>query len=156
MAETDPGSAGYDANQRLALVCVDHAERKAAVTQALQELGYRAYVAENPTDTNERMRKESYEVLVLDEEFQGARPHDNPLLKAVQAMPMATRRYIFVVLLGKEFKTFDNMTAFCQSVNVVVNVNDMAQIKTIIQRGAADNDQFFRVFRQVLQEAGRR
>ena len=156
MAETDQGIAGYDANQRLALVCVDDAERKAAVTQALQELGYRAYLAENPADANERMRKESYEILVIDEEFQGATPHDNPLLKAVQAIPMATRRYIFVVLLGKELKTFDNMTAFCQSVNVVVNVNDMAQIKAIIQRGAADNDQFYRVFRQVLQEAGRR
>ena len=63
---------------------------------------------------------------------------------------------IFVALLGKEFKTSDNMTAFAESVNIVVNVNDIPQFQTIIQRGVVDNDQFYRVFRQVLQEAGKR
>ena len=146
----------FDPNVRLALVCVNAGDRQDAVVQALQELGYRTQVAETPADTVERLRKMAYEVLIIDQEFQGATPHDNPVLKAIQVMPMTTRRYIFVVLLGKDFKTYDNMTAYSESVNLVVNVNDLSQVKVILERAVADNDLFYRVFRQVLQEAGRR
>lgn len=156
MAEPEQTTEAFDPNQRMALVCIDPGDRQSAVMQGLQELGYRVQAAENPADSAERLRKSTYEVLVIDQEFQSATPHDNPVLKAIQVMPMTTRRYIFVVLLGKELKTADNMTAFAESANIVVNVNDLPQIKAIIQRGVADNDQFYRVFRQVLQEAGRR
>ncbi|MBI2217374.1 MAG: hypothetical protein HYU51_08760 [Candidatus Rokubacteria bacterium] len=146
----------YDINQRLALVCIDDADRKAEVSAAVQELGYRPQFGENPAHVLDRIRKNSYEVVVVDEAFQGSSPQDHPVLKHLQWMPMTLRRYVFVALLGPELKTYDNMTAFSRSVNLVVNYNDVAQIKPILQRGIADNDQFYRVLRQVLQEAGKR
>lgn len=161
MADTTAtGSAkeaeGYDVNRRLALVCVDQPDRQDAVKAALQELGYSLHLGSGPDEAAELVRKNSYEVVVLDEEFNGATPHDHALLRAIQWMPMTLRRYMFVALLGREGKTFDNMMAFAQSVNVVVNVNDLPQLRGILQKGLADNEQFYRVFRQVLQEAGKR
>jgi CheY-like chemotaxis protein len=140
----------------VALVCVDDAARQAAVTQALEELGYRGEVGTTVADVTDRLRKVSYDVIVLDEAFQGATTLDNPLLVAIQSMPMPVRRYIFVALLGRDVKTLDHMLAFAKSVNLVVNYSDVPQLQALLTRAVADNDQFYRVFRQVLQEAGKR
>src|SRR2546426_12723518 len=146
----------FDPNAKLALICVDEMERKAETSAALQELGYRVHLAASGDEASERMRKNAYEVVVLDEAFQGASPHDNPLLAKIQWMPTPIRRYMFVALLGAEFTTLDNMMAFGKRVNAVISYNDLAQMKPILQRALADNDQFYRVFRQVLGEAGER
>jgi hypothetical protein len=146
----------YDVNQRLALICIDDADRRAEVSAAVQELGYRPKFGEHATQILDRIRKNSYGLVVVDEAFQGATPQDHPVLRHLQWMPMTLRRYMFVALLGPGLKTYDNMTAFSRSVNVAVNYNDVAQIKAILQRGIAENDQFYRVLREVLQEVGKR
>jgi hypothetical protein len=146
----------YDPNRRLALVCVDDPDRRTEVSAAVQELGYRPKFGASPDDVFERLRKQSHEIVVIDESFQGSSPRDHPVLEYVQWMPMAARRHAFVVLLGPGLKTFDNMIAFAKSVNLIVNYNDVAQLTAILQRGVAENDDFYRVFRQVLQEAGKR
>ncbi|MBI4561837.1 MAG: hypothetical protein HY724_07300 [Candidatus Rokubacteria bacterium] len=160
MAESEQvaatGHEAFEENQRLALVCHDAAEPQAAIKTALQELGFKVHTAGSPSDAIERMRKTSYEVVILDEEFQGATPHDNPVLQALQSMPMVMRRYIFVALVGKQFKTLDNMMAFAKSANVVVNANDLPKINGVLRQGMSDNEAFYRVLREVLREAGKR
>src|SRR5437870_5898197 len=71
-------------------------------------------------------------------------------------MPISVRRHVFVVLLGREFKTFDNMIAFARSVNVVVNLNDLPHLPAIVRKGLEDNNEFYRVFREMLTEVGKR
>lgn len=152
----DDQATGFDATARPALVCVDAGDRRTAVTTALTELGYAAEVATASADAIDRMRKTSYVVVVVDEAYEGATPLDNPVLKALGAMSMPVRRYMFVVLLGADVKTLDNATAFARSVNAVVSVNDLGQLTPILRRAIADNDAFYRVFREVLQAAGKR
>jgi CheY-like chemotaxis protein len=158
IATTGDAAAGetYAEGARLALVCVDAPDRQGPVKSALQELGYTVQGASSGPDAIERIRKSAYEVIVLDEEFQGSTEHDHAVLKALHAMPMATRRYIFVALLGRRFGTLDNMMAFAKSVNLVVHVSDLSQLQPILARGIAENDRFYRVFREVLREAGKR
>jgi CheY-like chemotaxis protein len=141
---------------RLALVCEDAAERQAVIKPALEQLGFTMVAAKNPAEAIERMRRDTYEVVILDEQYQGATPLDNPVLATIRSMPMSARRYMFVALLGREFKTFDNMMAFAKSVNVVVNLNDLPHLPAILRKGIADNNEFYRVLRGVLQETGRR
>jgi CheY-like chemotaxis protein len=152
MAETE----AFDINQRFALVAVDDEGRKAAISDALHELGFRVHAAESTDDGHDRLRKTAYETVVIDQAFQGGTLLDNPLLQSVQTMPATSRRYMFVALLAPDVKTLDNMTAFATSVNAVVNYSDLQQAKAIFERGIAENDQFFRVLRTVLQEAGKR
>jgi hypothetical protein len=71
-------------------------------------------------------------------------------------MSMTVRRYMFVALLGADVRTLDNATAFSRSVNAVVNVHDLVQLAPVLRRAIADNDAFYRVFRDVLQAAGKR
>ncbi len=150
-----PETETFDVNARLALIAVDDGDRKGEVSAALQELGYRVHIAASADDGRDRLRKANYDVVVIDQAFQGGTLLDNPLLQLLQSMPMTARRYMLVALLGSEFKTLDNMTAFSQSVNAVVNYNDVAQVKAVFERAIAENDQFLRVIRTVLQEAGR-
>ena len=146
----------FDINQRFALVAVDDVSRKTAVIDALEELGFRVHAVAAAHEGFDRLRKTTYAAVVIDQAYQGGTPLDNPLLKSLQAMPASTRRYMFVALLAPAVKTLDNMAAFASSVNTVVNYNDLAQAKAIFERAIADNDQFFRVLRSVLEEAGKR
>ena len=146
----------FDINQRYALLAADDPDRKAEVSAALQELGYRIHVATSMDDGRERLRKTTYDMVVIDQAFQGSTALDNELLRLLQGMPMTTRRYMMLALLGHDVKTLDNMTAFAMSVNAVINYSDVAQIRPILERALAENDVFFRVIRNILQESGKR
>jgi CheY-like chemotaxis protein len=142
--------------QRLVMVCEDTPERQAIIKAALDQLGLTRFPVKTTEEAVERLRRELFEVVILDEQFQGGSPLDNEVLHAIQALQMAQRRYMFVVLLGREYKTFDNMMAFARSVNVVVNLNDLPHLPAILRKGLQDNNEFYRVFREMLTEVGKR
>jgi CheY-like chemotaxis protein len=142
--------------QRLALVCEDSAERQGVIKAALDQVGFTMHAAKNAEEAVERLRRDAYELVILDERFKGSTSLDNPVLEALRTMTMATRRYIFVALVGREYKTFDNMMAFARSVNVVVNPNDLPHLPALLVKAMNDNNQFYRVFREVLADAGKR
>lgn len=142
--------------QRLALVCEDAPERQAVIRAALEQIGFTMYPAKDAAEAIERMRRDPFEIVIVDEQFRGATPLDNPVLTALRGMTMAVRRYIFVVLLGREYKTFDNMMAFARSVNIVVNLNDLPHLPAILVKGINDNNEFYKVFRMALAEVGKR
>ena len=144
------------AEHRLVIVCENAPERQAIVRAALEQLGYTPLPATTAEEAGERLRRHAFEIVVVDERFESGGVFDNPVLKMLNTMPIGQRRQIFVVLLGREFKTFDNMMAFTRSVNVVVNLNDLPHLPAIIHKGLNDNNDFYRVFREMLLEVGRR
>jgi hypothetical protein len=153
---SDPRTLTFDETARPALVCVDVDDRQAAVIAGLEELDYAIEVPLNAEEAIERMRKTSYTVVVVDERFGGAAPLDNAVLKTLIGMSMAVRRHIFVLLIAADVVTLDHATAFARSVNAVVSYNDLGQLMPILRRAVADNDAFYRVFREVLLAAGKR
>lgn len=139
-----------------ALICVDDADRRGAVQKALEELGCAPETAADATQAIDRLRKVAYQVVVIDENYSGGSALDNAVLKALNTVGMPVRRYMFVALLAADVKTLDNATAFTRSVNAVVNTSDLGQLAPLLRRAIADNDAFYRVFREVLQAAGKR
>jgi CheY-like chemotaxis protein len=152
----DPTPAHEFGNHRFVLVCEDSPERQAVIKAALDQLGFTMYPARNVEDALERLRRDSFEVAIVDEQFQGSSALDNDVLQALRTMPMSTRRYMYVALLGRTYKTFDNMMAFSRSVNVVVNLNDLPHLPAILRKGITENNEFYRVFREILAEVGKR
>jgi CheY-like chemotaxis protein len=141
---------------RLALVCEDAPERQALIQASLEQIGFTMLAVRSAEEAIERLRRDVYELVILDEQFQGATPLDHPVLTALRAMAMTQRRWTFVVLVGREFKTFDNAMAFARSVNVVVNIDDLPHLPAILKKGITDHVEFYRTFRQVLTDAGKR
>jgi hypothetical protein len=95
-------------------------------------------------------------VIVLNENFAGSSPENNEVLKFFQFMPMNTRRHIFLALIGQNFKTLDNMTAFSKSVNAVINRQDLHNLVNIMRKSIADNEQFYKVYKETLRRLGKR
>jgi CheY-like chemotaxis protein len=141
---------------RLVLVCVDDASRQGVIKAALEQLGFTMYAAKSTEEAVERLRRDAFEIAVVDEQFQGSNALDNEVLQALSTMPMSIRRYMYVALLGRTYKTFDNMAAFSRSVNVVVNLNDLPHLPAILRKGITENNEFYRVFREMLAEVGKR
>jgi CheY-like chemotaxis protein len=142
--------------QRLVLVCENAPERQSIISAALEQLGFTMLPATTSEEAIERLRRSPFEIVIVDERFESSGVLDNAVIRTLNTMPISLRRQIFVVLLGREFKTFDNMMAFARSVNVVVNLNDLPHLPAIIRKGLEDNDEFYRVFREMLAEVGRR
>jgi hypothetical protein len=140
---------------RPALMCVDDDDRRKAVRAVLKHLGFDPETPADPTDAVDGLRKVAYHVVVVDETY-GGDPAENLVLKSLNAMAMPVRRYIFVLLISADVKSFDHATAFARSVNAVVNPNDLTQLGPALRRAILDNEAFYRVFREVLQAAGKR
>tara|TARA_B100000315_G_scaffold147013_1_gene136021 strand:+ start:296 stop:832 length:537 start_codon:yes stop_codon:yes gene_type:complete len=130
--------------------------------------------AEPPAETTERAEKETApeeqeeqvkvmdpsefadeELEILAEDFAGASLKKNNVLKYIQPLPMTTRRKMFIALLGKDFRTMDNMQAFSLSVNVVINFKDMDNLTAILKKTISENDAFYKVFKETLVALGK-
>jgi hypothetical protein len=142
-----------EGGQKTALVCDE--KNKDVVKSALSELDYRVSIASSFEDAINKMRFTLYDVIILNEEFDKGTPENNAVLKYIQPMAMPTRRKIFFAMLGKNFRTFDNMTAFVKSANLVINIKDMQNLRNIIKKSVADNEAFYKVFKESLREAGK-
>ncbi|MGO9013790.1 MAG: hypothetical protein ACLQF0_02305 [Dissulfurispiraceae bacterium] len=146
----------YEEELRSALVCEDNAEFKSAINAALEGLKYGIEFAQSAEDAFEKLKFNQYGVIVLNERFGGSSPENNAVYKFLQFMPMSARRRIFLALIGKDFKTGDNMTAFAKSSNITVNEKDIRNFKATMKKSIADNDQFYKVFRESLVKIGKK
>ena len=163
-----PDTAGpglYDASDKpfdfveeggkTALVCdLDDAVQGRFGT-VLEGMGYRVTKTAAVPDALKSMRFHVYDLIVVGEGFDAEGSDGEGVLDYIRDLPMGVRRNIFVVLLSATIRTMDNMAAFGRSVNLVVNLENIGEAETIIKRGIADNETFYKTFREVLKEAGR-
>ena len=140
-------------DQKLAIICFDQPQRQAGVKAAIEALGYTVHVPANPADAIQRIRQNRYAVVLLHEEYGGS-AESNLVLQTLQPMAMPLRRHMCVGLVGKPFKTLDDMMAFAKSVSFVVAERELGKIKAITRQAVSGNDQFYRVFREALRDAG--
>ncbi|MEJ2235818.1 MAG: zinc-ribbon domain-containing protein [Syntrophobacterales bacterium] len=137
-----------------ALVCVDEPERLKAVKEALEDLNYYSSVASSVKEALSKLRYNQYDLVMLDEEFCGESADNNTVLRYMQPMPMSARRNIFLMLISNQGRTLDNLMAFAQSVNAVINVSDVQKVKLVLERAMADHRRFYKVYRDLVQEIG--
>jgi phage FluMu protein Com len=141
-------------DQRLAMICFEQPKVQVVVRAALEGLGYTVHVPAKADDAVQRLRQNRYDLLLLHEDYGGS-PENNLVLLTIQPMVMAQRRHMCVGLVGKQFRTFDHMLAFAKSVNFVVAERELNKIKAITHHAVSENDQFYRVFREALRDAGK-
>jgi predicted Zn finger-like uncharacterized protein len=154
MAAPSAAEDEFVEDRRLAIACFDQAQQQATAKAGLEALGYTVHVPSKMEDAVQRIRQNKYEVVILHEEYGGS-VENNLLLQTIQPMSMPLRRHMCVGLVGKKFRTFDNMMAFAKSVNFVVAEREINKIKAITRQAVTDNDQFYRVFREALRDAGK-
>lgn len=154
MAPAPAAEDDFVEDQKLALICFDQPKIQAAAKTAIEGLGYTVHIPAKPEDAIQRLRQNKYEVVLLHEAYGGS-VENNLVLQTIQPMAMPLRRHMCVGLVGKSFRTLDNMMAFVKSVSFVVAERELAKIKAITRQATAANDQFYRVFREALRDAGK-
>lgn len=144
-----PTTEDFSADRKLALICFADPALLAPAKEGLEASGYTVHLPAKSIDALHWLRRGKYELVLIHEDFDAA------FLKTLQPMAMSMRRHLCIGLVGKSLKTMDNMAAFAKSVNFVAAEGDLDKIKGITRQALADNDQFYRIFREAVHDAGK-
>src|SRR5450432_644236 len=121
----------FDLGDRTALVCIDHQQYQQMIVPQLVDLGYKLHLGLFEEDVLLKLSTYSYNVVVIAENFKGASAEENPILREMVQRTGALRREHFVVLLSRRFATNDALSAFVQSVDQIINLDDIANFKPV-------------------------
>lgn len=155
----------YDANEKpfdfveeeyeTAIICDNDPENREKIKIALDLMEYSITVAENTRDALKSMRYHTYDLIVLNENFDTANPDVNGILIYLNRLVMAERRAMIVFLLTERYNTLDPMMAYNRSANIVVNTRDIDKIDTILQKGLNDSSILYKIFKENLVKSGK-
>jgi hypothetical protein len=137
------------ANDKPALIAINTPEWRDLCIAALSEMGYKIHVAEGFGDFATRFNATPYQVVIIDETFEGFPPHENPTVQFIQRMSMPNRRHAAFFLIGDVFATLSGIQAFQQSVHAVVNYSEMPLIGQVVEKVVAENDALYAVYREM-------
>jgi CheY-like chemotaxis protein len=140
---------------KTALICESDSDIRAKIKTALENLGYHTAEPKSARDVLKQMRFHVFDMVVIDEMFDTNDPDMNNILNYLEQLAMSTRRNMFVALITERFRTADNMSAFNKSANIVVNTSNIGEIEQVLKTGLADNEAFYRVFKETLIKTGR-
>lgn len=163
--ESGEEEEGYDASEKpfdfleeegnTAMICESDPEAVANMKKVLELMDYHVTVAENLRDALRNLKYHAYNLILVNETFDGSHPESNGLLIYLERLNMQIRRHIFVGLLTSRFPTKDNMAAFLKSVNITINIKDLPSIDYVLSRGLSENDLFYTVYKESMKKAGR-
>lgn len=143
-------STFFDAGDSTALVCVDHQQYQKLIVPQLIDMGYKVHLGLFEEDVLLKLKTYSYNVVIIYENFKGSTLPTNPILREMIRRPGHQRRDHFVVLLSPRLATNDAMCAFVQSVDQVVNIADLPNLKPVLRRGVAQNRDTYHPFQETL------
>ena len=138
-----------------ALLCEHNLQVKQKIRDFLEKMDYHVVEAASARNALKYMRFHVYNLIVVNEKFEAANADTSHVLQYLSTLPIVIRRNSFVVLLGKNFRTMDNMMAFYKSVNLVVNLKDMDDFEKILKSALREHDAFYEVFFESLKKTGR-
>lgn len=153
-----PTSGDYELDfveegEKVALVCSD--TEKESLIAPLKKLGYKVRVSESPAEAINLIRFTVYDLIIVDEKFDCSDIGENILIKYIQPMPMTNRRKMFVVLVGDNLRTLNNMDSFVHSVNMVLNRKDIERIEIVIKKQIQEHERFYKIFKESLVKLGK-
>ncbi|MBE9581058.1 MAG: zinc-ribbon domain-containing protein [Proteobacteria bacterium] len=163
MHEVDSGD--YDAVEQpfdyiqegmeTALLCEHDLEAKQKLRTVLERLNYHVVEAASARNALKYMRFHTYDLVILNITFDAASTKSNHVLQYLAHIPISVRRNMFVALLGKGFRTKDNMLAFDKSVNLIVSSQDIDDVENILKGALREHEAFYEVFKESLKKSGR-
>jgi predicted Zn finger-like uncharacterized protein len=160
----EEGGDDYDASEKpfdfleeegnTALICENDPEIIKQINIVLGIMDYSVATAESVRDALKKMKYHTYDMMLINESFDGSDPDANGLLVYVERLSMDVRRNIFVGLLTQRFPTMDNMAAFLKSVNITIKLKDIGSIDRILSRGISEYELFYAVFKDSAKKIG--
>jgi hypothetical protein len=143
-------STFFDVGDNTALVCVDHQQYQKVIVPQLIDMTYKVHLGLFEEDVLLKLKTYNYDVVIVYENFKGSTLQTNPVLAELAQRPDTQRRSHFVVLISHKFATNDAMSAFVHSVDQVINISDLANLKPVLRRGVAQHHELYNAFNEML------
>lgn len=148
--EQEHESTFFNLGDNTALVCVDHQQYQKIVVPQLIDTTYKVHLGLFAEDVLLKLKTYNYSVVVIHENFKGSTLETNPILREITSRSGAQRREYFVILLSHRYATNDAMSAFVHSVDLIVNIADLANFGPVLRRGVAQHRQLYQEFQEML------
>lgn len=139
------GGEGSSA-ERTALVALDDASQAAALTACISRLGYAVESPANGNDADHLLERGAYALVVTTRRFTAGGQGDTLYQRLVRLSP-DSRREIFLVLVGDEFKSADGTQAWAALADLVLSPRDAAHADKAIRAAVAERQRLYQVFR---------
>ncbi len=139
-----------DLGDNTALVCVDHQQYQKIIVPQLIDMTYKVHLGLFEEDVSLKLKTYNYDLVLIYENFKGATLQTNPLVREMAKRRDARRREHFVVLISHKFATNDAMSAFVQSVDQIINIADLANLKPVLRRGVAQHRDLYHSFNDMM------
>jgi hypothetical protein len=143
-------SSFFDLGDNTALVCVDHQQYQKMLVPQLIDMTYKVHLGLFEEDVSLKLKTYNYDVVIIYENFKNSTLQTNPLLREMAKRCDVRRREDFVVLLSHKFATNDAMSAFVQSVDQIINIADLANLKPVLRRGVAQHRELYHSFNEMV------
>jgi CheY-like chemotaxis protein len=133
----------FEPGDKTALVCMDVPEMERLAIDQLRELGYKVNAGLSVDDLLFKLRTHSYDVILVAENYGASNIATNPLLSEINRAPASQRRRQLIVLIGASLHTANDNEAFQHSVDVVVALADIGNLRPVIRRAAVRSQEFY-------------
>lgn len=137
---------------RSALICCHEPAYQEFVGAQLRSLGFKLHHAVGAQAAQQRLAVRSYQVIVLLENLEGCALEDNMVLDYLLNLSTDERRVIYVILLCQSFATGDELNAYAQSVDQVINYKDVPQFAELVGPALEEYEVGNRHFQAILRE----
>ncbi|MGV3533722.1 MAG: hypothetical protein ACO1QR_15240 [Chthoniobacteraceae bacterium] len=124
----------FEADDQTALVCLDVPQMQRLAIDQLTAMGYKIHTGLFLDDSILKLRTHEYDVVVVSEHFSGSTLEDHGILAEANRIPMAQRRRQRFVLIGASLTTNDELQAFGCSVDVVLSLQDLGNLRPVLRR----------------------
>ena len=145
----------FEPGDLTALVCIDVPEVQRIVVDQLTALNYKIHTGLFLEDILLKLRAHAYDVVVISEHFNGERHHAR-----TRSSPRRSMRLPRSAASNSSSRsapslvTNDEMQAFQYSVDLVVGIADVVNLRPVLRRGVARMQEFYAPFREALKAEG--
>jgi hypothetical protein len=144
----------FEPGDLTALVCVDVPEMQRLVVDQLTKMSYKLHTGMFVEDILLKLRAHTYDVVVISEHFNANDLSTNPVVAEAIAAPPAQRRKQCLVIIGASLSTNDELQAFQYSVDVVINLADVVNLRPVLRRAVNRMQEFYAPLNEAIKGAG--
>lgn len=144
----------FEPGDKTALICIDVPEVQRLVVENLTDIEYKIHTGLFLEDILLKLQTHTYDVVVVAEHFNASDRETNPIIDAVKQFPPAQRRAQMIVLVGSGVHTDSEMEAWAASVDLVVSLGDVPNLKHVVRRAVTRRDSFYGPLIEAYEAAG--
>ena len=144
----------FEPGDKTALVCIDVPEVQRLAVENLTEIDYKIHTGLFLEDILLKLQTHTYDVVIVAEHFNASTRETNPILEASKIFPGTQRRAQMLVLVGSGVHTDSEMEAWAASVDLVVSLADVPNLKHVVRRAVIRRDAFYGPLISAYQTAG--